>query len=56
MGLWTGLSGRLQSPTCSLFKSTSQVVHNVGTGTKNVIEKPVEKIGNVVPNIKPSFG
>ncbi|XP_035719505.1 esterase E4-like [Vespa mandarinia] len=59
MGLWTGLSGRLQSPACSLFKSTSQVVNNVGTDAKNVIEKPIKNIkniNNIVPKMKPTFG
>ncbi|KAK2578728.1 hypothetical protein KPH14_007804 [Odynerus spinipes] len=54
MGLWTGLAERLQSPICTLFKSTSQVVNTVGEGAKetiDVIGKPIEKIGGVVPNI-----
>ncbi|XP_047353813.1 esterase E4-like [Vespa velutina] len=59
MGLWTGLSGRLQSPACNLLKSTSQVVNNVGTDAKNVIEKPIKNIkniNNIVPKMKPTFG
>lgn len=54
MGLWTGLTERLQSPICNLFKSTFEVVNTANEGAKetvDVIEKPTDNIAETIPGI-----
>lgn len=44
MGLWTGVPERLQSPICSLYEVSLQMIEQAANGTISVIQKPIDTL------------
>jgi len=49
MGLWTAVSERLQSPTCSLYKVPLQLIQQGAKETISIIQKPIDTLNTFVP-------
>ncbi|XP_066581080.1 esterase E4-like [Prorops nasuta] len=51
LGLWAGMTDRLQSPICSIFKTTLQMVNKVedtAMKTQDLVVAPISQVGGVL--------
>ncbi|XP_076246503.1 carboxylesterase 1E [Calliopsis andreniformis] len=55
MALWTGLTERLQSAACSLFKTTLDTIDNRAQKTINTVESSVKTLENVTADLIPGL-
>lgn len=52
MGLWTVVPERLESPMCSLYKKSLQLIEQGAKETISVIQEPIDTMNEFVPDLK----